>query len=161
MTRAPTPTEVGSEAPSAAEAGTVSVSPLHPSISNIDHVVSVSGPLYQTSMAHCVMPSPPPLCSTGPSLCPPSSPSASPRSPPESSPPHPYFLRSRSHAKDLTTPQAGLGISLPEAGSQPTRGRKSHLSKAIKIAGAEVVSGQQSTIVGVLKAGQAPRGVPP
>ena len=145
---------------SAAEAGTVSGSLNPPLLSSFD-VMHVNGSSPQPSMIHCALTSSPHICNTEPIIST-SSPAASSYLPPlEPSPPHSYFLRSRNPVKEPSDRHSGLGIVIPEGGSLTTRGRKSHLSKAIKQAGAEVVSGRQSTIDGVLRAGHTPRGVPP
>lgn len=147
---------------SAAEAGMNLGSPNPSLLSSVDVDVNhVIGSSPQTSMAHCTISSPPLVCNTESIMS--TSPPAVRSSPlPQgSSPPHPYFLRSRNTAKSLSDCHSGLGIVMPEGTSLNSRGRKSHLSKAIKRAGAEVISGQQSTIDGVLRAGHTPRGVPP
>lgn len=141
---------------SAAEAGMISVSffpTLHSSIDDFH----ASGPSAHISMIPCTLSSP--LACTDPIISTTSPESFS--SPCPSSPPHPYFLQSRNPSKEQAVGHSGLGIVIPEGASLHTRGRKSHLSKAIKQAGAEVVSGRQATIDGVLRAGHTPRGVPP
>lgn len=75
----------------------------------------------------------------------------------------PYLSRVNSRTLASGTPirHAGLGLTLPGSVPLTSRGRKSYLSKAIKRVGAEVASGRQSTLDGVLRALNTPNGVPP
>ena len=56
---------------------------------------------------------------------------------------------------------SGLGLAIPDTTPMTSRGRKSDLSKAIRRAGAEVASGRQSTLDGVLRAVNTPGSFPP
>lgn len=112
------------------------------------------------TMAHCIISTPLMIASTAPPTLPTSS-SSSSLSSPKMSTSHHFSLCPRTHNANAEGPQVGLGIVSLGMGPLSSRGRKSDLSKAIKRVGAEVTSGLQSTLEGVLRASLTPRRVPP
>lgn len=111
------------------------------------------------SADHCTMPSPPVIAPSIPSPHMTTSPHIFPSSSGGTS--HKYNLRPRPHPYGSHIKIVGLGTTSPSLVQLSVRGRKSHLTKAIRKAGAEVASGRQSTIDGVLRAMHPPGNLPP
>lgn len=110
-----------------------------------------SSPLHFIPSIPCSLYSTPPFYSTTD----PSFPSIT-SSPPTSSvdgsePSHSYNLHPQSHHVEASLSATGLGLSTPRPSTKSSRDRKYFLSKAIIRAGAEIVSGRQSSIDRVLR----------
>jgi len=74
---------------------------------------------------------------------------------------HPYNLHPRIHSHGSQLKIVGLGLVTTESTPLMVWGRISFMSKAIRCAEAEVASGRQSTINGVLRAADTPGNLPP
>ena len=110
-----------------------------------------TSPMNITPFIPCTLTMPPPIISTTTPSFPPSPSIPLSSSKDWSEPPHSYNLRSRSHSEGQTPSYSGLGLALPGSFTKSSHGRKSYLSKAIQKAGAEVVSGKQSSFDRVLR----------
>lgn len=127
---------------------------------SIAFFTSFVSPSIATSLAHCTMATPPSIATVVPYLHSLSTSSSSPYSNRITSS-HYYNLCSHTLFSGIMTHPAGLGLTLPDSTILSSQGRKLDLSKAVKQAGAELASGWQSTVDGVLRALNSLGRVPP